>query len=288
MSFNASKFQLLRLGQNEDLKINTISFSNGMQEILEPVEVVKDLGVQMDANADFNIQREMAVLKTKRKAGWVLRTFACRDQAFMTTLWKTLVQPQQDYCSQLWSPVDLPGPLREQEEPLKAFSKKIKGCFTLNYWERLKKLGLSSNQRRNERYKLIYIWKVISGLVPNFGITFAPTNPRLGRMLQVPRYQGLLMRHRTLKEGSLAVEGPKLFNAMPRYLRDYMGSKDGFKSVTDKFLSLLPDQPNGYRGMIPQCVDQLCRPSNSVKDWTHSLSLRDWVPMETGGRGLLD
>ena len=34
--------------------------------------------------------------------------------------------------------------------------------------ERLKSLGLYSLQRRRERYCIIYIWKIIEGLTPNF------------------------------------------------------------------------------------------------------------------------
>ena len=36
------------------------------------------------------------------------------------------------------------------------------------YHERLKSLGLYSLQRRRERYCIIYIWKIIEGLAPNF------------------------------------------------------------------------------------------------------------------------
>jgi hypothetical protein len=37
-----------------------------------------------------------------------------------------------------------------------------------NYWDRLQPLGLYSLQRRRERYVILYIWKMISGMVPNF------------------------------------------------------------------------------------------------------------------------
>ena len=37
----------------------------------------------------------------------------------------------------------------------------------LSYNERLKALKLYSLQRRRERYCIIYVWKVLEGLVPN-------------------------------------------------------------------------------------------------------------------------
>ena len=39
---------------------------------------------------------------------------------------------------------------------------------SLDYSERLVFLKLHSLQRRRERYCIIYVWKIIEGLVPNF------------------------------------------------------------------------------------------------------------------------
>ena len=39
---------------------------------------------------------------------------------------------------------------------------------SLEYSERLVSLMLYSLQRRRERYCIIYVWKIIEGLVPNF------------------------------------------------------------------------------------------------------------------------
>ena len=35
---------------------------------------------------------------------WILRTFTTRDQDPMLKLYKSLIQPRLDYCSQLWAP----------------------------------------------------------------------------------------------------------------------------------------------------------------------------------------
>jgi hypothetical protein len=40
--------------------------------------------------------------------------------------------------------------------------------LNLNYWEKLKHLGLYLLERRRERYIILYIWKMITGLAPNF------------------------------------------------------------------------------------------------------------------------
>ena len=49
---------------------------------------------------------------------------------------------------------------------------------------------------------------------------------------------------RKAKEASLPVKGPKLFNSIPRDLRDQSyGSVDSFKHGLDMWLSTIPDEP---------------------------------------------
>ena len=53
MEFNGTKFQLLRFGNNEDLKHDTIYFTDKMSNVIEEFETVKDLGVTMNNKATF-------------------------------------------------------------------------------------------------------------------------------------------------------------------------------------------------------------------------------------------
>ena len=57
----------------------------------------------------------------------------------------------------------------------RSFTRKIKGVDGLDYAHRLKKLKRSSIQRQ-ERFKIIYLYKIQEGLVPNIsetkGLTF--------------------------------------------------------------------------------------------------------------------
>ena len=129
--------------------------------------------------------------KTASKAAWVLRTFQGRQLPLMRTLWRTLVQPHQDYASQLWAPVGLQGDLQLQEAPLRAFTRRVRGLTDLPYWERLDRMNLLSTERRQERYRIIYTWKALKGLVPPCGISLAPaTNTRSGLMALVPSLSG--------------------------------------------------------------------------------------------------
>jgi len=52
------------------------------------------------------------------------------------------------------------------------------------YWERLKSLQLYSQERRSDRYRIIFLWKVGQGLVQGYKVPFV-TSPRRGRVVQV-------------------------------------------------------------------------------------------------------
>ena len=54
------------------------------------------------------------------------------------------------------------------EKIRRSFTKHITGMQSLEYSERLVSLKLYSLQRRRKRYCIIYVWKIIKGLVSNF------------------------------------------------------------------------------------------------------------------------
>ena len=104
MQFNGKKFQVVRYGQNEELKNNTEYFSGSYEEIIDRFESIRDLGVQLSEDASFNEHIEKVCKKARQKSGWIYRTFYCRSPNFLKQMFKSLVQPHIDYCSQLWMP----------------------------------------------------------------------------------------------------------------------------------------------------------------------------------------
>ena len=89
----------------------------------------------------------------------------------MSTLWKCIIQPRLDYCSQLWTPNDQES-INSIEAVQQHFLDKVAGATHMNHWERLKFLNLYSQERRRERYVVIFLWKIVEGLVKGFEITF--------------------------------------------------------------------------------------------------------------------
>ena len=134
----------------------------------------------------------------------------------MKTLWKSLVLPILDYCSQLWCPTKQ-GHIQQIEAIQKSFTNKIKLDRKYDYWDRLSKLKLYSLQRRRERYRILYIWKILKNQVPNLscegdgGIQKLHTNSRNGRTCKLPAFNNSASaKVKQLREGSLKVHGSQL------------------------------------------------------------------------------
>ena len=165
----------------------------------------------------------------------------------MLTQWKSMVLPILDNCSQLWSPSKV-GEIQQIEEIQKNFTRKIKSNRRDDYWNRLKTYHLYSLQRRRERYRIIYVWKILEGLVPNLAgrSELRPkTSLRYGRMCSLPpRTMSASSRLQSLRDGSFGVNGPQLFNSLPPHLRNLTGIETlEFKKELDKFLLTVADEP---------------------------------------------
>ena len=109
-------------------------------------------------------------------------------------------------------------------------------------------MRIYSLERRRERYLIIYVWKVVQGLAPNLlgedSVELAEYSQRRGRFCRIPPLNWRASASvRTLKENSFCVYGPKLFNVMPRCIRDFHGSLPTFKRKLDDHLTAVSDDP---------------------------------------------
>ena len=168
---------------NDKLKENTFYITSTEQTIDEK-ENIRDLGLQMNNMATFDDHIDIVCSKVKQKSGWVLRTFWNRSPLLMKTLWRQIIQPHIDYMSQICMPVSGSN-LQRLEDLQRYFTKRVADLKQLDYWERLNRLQMSSQQRRLERYRISYIWKILEGLVPNCGLE-SSLNERLGS--RVPQF----------------------------------------------------------------------------------------------------
>ena len=76
-----------------------------------------------------------------------------------------------------------------------------------------------SLQRRVERYKIIYTWKILKEMVPNCGINQVE-NARFIRLCQITPIKKCQSKIQILRENSFQIIGPKLINLLPAKIRN--------------------------------------------------------------------
>ena len=207
---------------------------------------LKDLGVFLSSDLTFKFHVEKMVMAASKLSGWGLRTFSRRNVGTMKAIWKLLVQPKLDYCSQFWSPSD-----QDSINRLESVQRHFLSCVigdqvqNLDYWTKLKSLKLLSQERRRERYVIIFLWKMSQGLVSGYDMEYTSVYSRRGRTA-LPRnvVHSSPASVRRARESSVGVKGANLFNLIPNYIRNINSDNvDTFKANLDKFLETVPDQP---------------------------------------------
>ena len=160
----------------------------------------------------------------------------------MKSIWNSLIQPKIDYCSQLWSPGDQIS-INKIESVQRFFTSKVEGMKELDYWDRLRELQMYSQERRRERYMIIFLWKISQQLLQGYDVAFYHNNRR-GKLAVVhPIESKSPSAVKKAREASLQVKGSKLFNMLQSYLRSMCGTIDTFKAGLDSWLSSIRDQP---------------------------------------------
>ena len=125
----------------------------------------------------------------------------------------------------------------------------------MNYWERLNTLKVKG---------ILYAWKILKGLVPNFGLEFSSEEIRRGTEVIIPKLKEKL---RSTREQSFQIHGGKLFNSMPKYLRNMAGNnlEDFKENWTDIFNLFLMSQKQMGAGYTPSACDPItAKASNSL------------------------
>ena len=113
----------------------------------------------------------------------------------------------------------------------------------MDYWQRLSALSLYSQERRRERYQIIFLWKVAQGLIEGYSANFIQNDKRGRLMVMAPLCTKVPAAVRKAREASLQVRGAGLFNCLPRDIRDLLtGTPEIFKIRLADCLSRIPDR----------------------------------------------
>ena len=271
MKFNITKFKWLQLGNNQEIKLEYNYMSDNYNFPITPADEVRDLGVIMNEFCDYQSHINYICKKVRKRIGYILRTFINREPHFLKFIWRTYIGPIIDYCSQLYAPVN-GTQLLKLENLLKSYTKRAEGLSNMHYWDRLKAMKMTSIGRRFERYKILYSWKVITGKTDNCGLNFT-YNQNIGHTIETCNVQKFAQTKRTQ---SFQYVGPRLFNTLPRYLRDKLDvSLDTWKSELDNLLERIPDNPHTPDTIPGLCDHYTAGPTNSLIYWLPFLGLND-------------
>ena len=275
MTLNGDKFEHLHVGNN--LQHIKTSYKDPSGKVIEEKDHIKDLGVTISNDLSWNKHITEVVSKARMMSGWVLRTFSTRENIPMKTMWNSQVRPILDYCSPLWSPSPNNfGNIDLLESTQRAFTRCISGMEGLDYAQRLKALNMNSVQRRHERYKIIYLYKIKSDLVPNISeshsLQFYP-NKRFGSTCKIPTFPLYGNKAMKARNASFALTASSLWNSLPVEIRNVSGvSVDTFKRKLDKLLRNYPDDPRGSSTGI--CINQQGSLSNSLYDLSRNVEVK--------------
>ena len=120
------------------------------------------------------------------------------------------------------------------------FTCRLEGMDQYNYYQRLKILKLYSTERRRDRCLIIYIFKIIFGIVPNPGLSHKWTLRRGKVLITPPVFSSKVSRGATLLHNSFTRRAPRLFNALPQELRN-LPENTTIEVVKRKLDTLLKD-----------------------------------------------
>jgi hypothetical protein len=157
MVFNVEKCSVMHFGFQNTRHIYQM---NG--EPISPATQMRDLGIIVDETLKPSKQCVAAVKKANRAIGMIRRTIENKSRGIMLRLYKQLVRPHVYFCSQAWSPwrrkdVEL------LESVQRRMTKMIAGLQDVPYEERLRRLHLTTLEKRRERGEVIEAFKILKG-----------------------------------------------------------------------------------------------------------------------------
>ena len=224
MSLHEDKFELVihkaypkSLIYEFPFQAETMTYVTSEDKTLYPAIELRDLGVMLSDELGWSLHINVLASKARSVAAWAMSAFKARDRVTMLTLYKSLVRSHLEYCCPLWNCQKI-SDMQMLENVQRTFTSKISDLQHMNYWQRLKALGLMSLQRRRERYVIIHVWKLLNDACPNdIGMQFIPPS-RHGIRAKVPGIsKSSSQRNRTIYDidTSFAVMGPRLWNCIP-------------------------------------------------------------------------
>ena len=161
LQLNADKSEHLTLRNNDPIPLYI-----GGKEI-PSVNEVRDLGVIVSSDLQWSNYTRKIRAKANIISHLLLKTFTSNNPHLLINLYKTYVRPIVEYNTCTWSSGSRPV-TKEVESVQKTYTRKVcqRGNVSFSsYEERLRILDLESLEVRRKKRDLIFVYKIIYGLV---------------------------------------------------------------------------------------------------------------------------
>ena len=135
--------------------------TDGKHHPLKHVEQLKDLGIIMSTNLDFDKHISEKVNKANSMMGLIRRTFNFIDEENFMLLYKAFVRPHLEYGNAVWSPHKVEY-ITTLENVQRRATKLVPSIKDLPYEDRLKRLRLPTLAYRRLRGDMIESYKMFN------------------------------------------------------------------------------------------------------------------------------
>lgn len=160
LKFNAAKCKSMHIGR-QNQKHEYHMKVNGQNVKISQVKEEKDIGVTFDENMKFDIHVSNIVNKANQRVGLIRRSFEYMDKEMFLTLYKSLIRPNLEYATVIWSPW-LKKDIVAIEQVQRRATRLVSTIQHLSYEQRLLELGLPTLIYRRERTDMIQLFKILN------------------------------------------------------------------------------------------------------------------------------
>ena len=175
MEFNVEKCAVLHFGYHNPRRPYSLDGS-----ALPVKSCEKDLGVWISDDLKCSVHCAEAVQKAERVVGCIRRAIQNKSIPIVRDLYKSLVRPLLEYCSTVWCP-HYSRDIQLIEGVQRRVSKMVPALRHLDYYERLRRLGIQTLETRRYRADLLLMYKMFHGQIA------IPVD----RLFEVPTHDGL-------------------------------------------------------------------------------------------------